>query len=101
MKTEYTKGPWEIRYLSGIDMEIVSNEGSICKFNGYSHSIELMNENEEKERANAQLIAAAPLLLKALESMSLSMCAHPDCTEGSEFEDMVSTAEEAIKKARG
>lgn len=34
---------------------------------------------------------------KALESITLSMKAHPDCTPGSEFADMVSIAEKALK----
>lgn len=34
---------------------------------------------------------------KALKSITLSMKAHPDCTEGNEFADMVSIAEKALK----
>lgn len=68
METEHTPGPWEIRYGNGIDMQIVSEQGSICRLDGYSHSVELMDENEEKERANARLIAAAPDLLEVCEA---------------------------------
>lgn len=73
MKNLHTPGPWEIRYLSGIDMEITSKEGKICSFNGYSHSSELMEENEEQERANARLIAAAPEMLKTLEEVLIDL----------------------------
>src|SRR5699024_7400870 len=33
-----------------------------------------------------------------LQSLMLSMLAHPDCTEGSEFDDMTSSAQEMIDK---
>jgi hypothetical protein len=36
------------------------------------------------------------ILFEALESITMSMRAHPDCTEGSEFDDMVSIAQEAM-----
>lgn len=55
---------------------------------------------------DANLIAAAPDLLVALQeakqlicSLKLSMLAHPDCTEGSEFDDYTSTAQEFEDKA--
>ena len=52
--------------------------------------------------ANARLIAAAPELLYRLNSLVLSVKAHPDYIfgeEGDEWHDIVSLAEEAIKKA--
>jgi hypothetical protein len=93
MKTEHTPGPWKAM----MDKNGIVH---ICPNAIYEHNICEVIESPTS-LSNARLIAAAPLLLKALESMSLSMRAHPDYTEGSEFEDMVSTAEDAIKKARG
>lgn len=52
--------------------------------------------------ANAKLIAAAPELLYRLNSLVLSVKAHPDYQfgeEGDEWHDIVSLAEETIKKA--
>lgn len=97
---EHTSGPWSIRYLSGIDMEIVSENGKICHFSGLSHSVELMNEHESEEKANANLVAAAPDLLSALEE------ALPGIEElNGEFQEgwdsTIEKIEAAIKKARG
>jgi len=90
-KVSHTPGPWKIRYGSGIDMKIMSEHGKICEFRGYSHSVELMDENEEEERANAKLVAAAPELLEALK-MCLPVV--------SEFSSKAYfAAKEAIKKA--
>lgn len=37
-------------------------------------------------------------LAETLRRVSLSMKAHPDCEEGSEFGDYVSTSEEVLEK---
>lgn len=52
---------------------------------------------------NANLIAAAPELLRVVQSMQLSMMAHPDYQSGrnQEFVDYVDIAEDVIKKALG
>tara|TARA_R110000796_G_C14278115_1_gene402244 strand:+ start:152 stop:442 length:291 start_codon:yes stop_codon:yes gene_type:complete len=39
-------------------------------------------------------------LLEALVSIKRSMHSHPDCEDGSEFSDMVSIANQAIKNAK-
>lgn len=57
----------------------------------------------EVSKANAQLIAAAPELLRVVQAMQLSMMAHPDYQYGrnQEFVDYVDIAEDVIKKALG
>lgn len=63
----HTPGPWEIRYPSGIDMDIIPKEGpKICFFRGYSHSVELMDEYQDKEVANANLVSHSPDMLRTL-----------------------------------
>ena len=63
---KFTKGPWSIsRYAS---THVVANERGICSAGNYSDNMSeeaLLVENE----ANAQLIATAPKLYEALESM--------------------------------
>lgn len=61
----------------------------------------LNNRESDEQKYNALLISKAPELLEMLnESMGvirrlkLSMPAHPDCTEGSEFDDYTSLAQE-------
>jgi hypothetical protein len=39
-------------------------------------------------------------LVEVIELLKMSMRVHPDCTEGSEFEDFVSIAEDVIKKSK-
>lgn len=55
----------------------------------------------QEAKANALLISKAPEMLEMLEKAKTelsriknSMRAHPDCTEGSEFDDYTSSAEE-------
>jgi hypothetical protein len=59
--------------------------------------------NFEQVKANARLISAAPRLLKVLQSIQLSLKAHPDYVSGEnqEFVDYVSIAEDVINKALG
>ena len=60
------------------------------------------NNNVEELRFNAKLIAAAPDLLHRLNSIVLSVKAHPDYVngkEGDEWHDIVELAEQTIKKA--
>ena len=55
----------------------------------------------EEMKANALLISKAPEMLEMLQKAKVelsrikgSMMAHPDCTEGSEFDDYTDSAEE-------
>lgn len=60
-----------------------------------------MSKDKEME-ANAKLIAAAPTLLYRLNSLILSVKAHPDYVfgeDGDEWHDLISLSEEAINKA--
>jgi len=84
-----------------------TNTKNVC--NVYGH-------NDENIRMNAELIADAfnvanetnklpselreerDELKKRMQSLVLSMSAHPDCTEGSEFDDLSSLAQELINK---
>lgn len=40
-------------------------------------------------------------LLRSIRSMRLSMGAHPDCQEGSEFEDFIESADSVYERATG
>ena len=73
MEKKFTKGEWKIEHT-----------------------------DHKKCYANAKLIAAAPELLYRLNSLVLSVKAHPDYIfgeEGDEWHDIVSLAEETINKA--
>lgn len=51
-----------------------------------------LNKHELKEQRDE--------LLKRLQSLVLSMSGHPDCTKGSEFDDLSSLAQELINKIK-
>jgi len=119
-----TPGPWE-KLISKNDDIIVRAKRlypnrDLYELNiktGHIYDDDCGNKNccNVAEHANAQLIASAPDLLEALQvakdticSLKLSMNVHPDCTEGSEFDDYTSTAQEVedqiemvLKKALG
>lgn len=99
-----TPGPWsvEVASLNGIEVT-TEHEITVC---------DIIADNEDDlltyvEWNNARLIAAAPNLLDALQeatqlicSLKLSMMAHPDCTDCSEFDDYTSSAQEFEDKAQ-
>ena len=98
MKTEFTKGEWEL------DRDFIYTELSevICDIDPIGVSTKVFTRSKEEAIANAKLIAAAPELLARLNSLVLSVKAHPDYQfgeEGDEWHDIVSLAEEVIKKA--
>lgn len=99
-----TPGPWSVEAASSNSLEVVTeHEVKIC---------DIIADNDEDlltelEWDNAYLIASAPDLLEALLkakqlicSLKLSMLAHPDCTEGSEFDDYTSSAQEFEDEAQ-
>ena len=96
MKTKFTKGRWLIdgtRDTVCIDIWCNDEVIATCWDD---------NNNVEELRFNAKLIAAAPDLLHRLNSIVLSVKAHPDYVNGEggdEWHDIVELAEQTIKKA--
>jgi len=100
METKFTKGKWKL------DRDFIYTELSevICDIDPIGVSTKVFTRSKEEAIANAKLIAAAPELLTRLNSLVLSVKAHPDYQfgeEGDEWHDMVSMAENVIKKATG
>jgi hypothetical protein len=108
--TTFTPGPWKIAYSDGSGPEYItaSNQSiatlrwgcSCCK-----DTPDSFDDMSEEEQANARLIAAAPELLQALESL-YEHCAmvHKHWGEGSnqrQADEAIKAAQAAIKKARG
>jgi hypothetical protein len=105
-----TKGEWEVYpaiVQSSTNFSVsVNKEGLICvgvpdkESKDGNTAVSLCGNGNLKEvQYNAKLIAAAPKLLKALISCVMSMQAHPDNEENSEFEGFVNNGWEAINKA--
>jgi len=88
MKSNHTEGKWEVSKSIKGDIMIVSVNGEIRT------PIALV-----LDEVNSKLIASAPELLSALDSLSTSVYLHPDCVENSEFGDFNSNAIKAINKA--
>jgi hypothetical protein len=110
MKT-HTPGPWKIAYSDGSGPEYItaSNQSiatlrwgcSCCK-----DTPDSFDDMSEEEQANAQLIAAAPELLEALEIVAASLDEAISLTdEGKAFNQRwqreYSQARAAIAKAKG
>lgn len=96
------KPNWEVVEHSWSDTSIICGDKTICTMSIYDEATEdTQDELEDEVSRNFKLIASAPKLLDALQdaiklicSLKLSMLAHPDCTEGSEFDDYTSSAQE-------
>ena len=91
MEKKFSQGKW-----TNCGANSVSCDGKLI---AHACSADVRYEQSE---ANAKLIAAAPELLYRLNSLVLSVKAHPDYIfgeEGDEWHDIVSLAEETIKKA--
>lgn len=58
------------------------------------------NTANECDLMPSELLGQRDDLIKRLQSLVLSMAAHPDCTEGSEFDDLSSLAQELINKIK-
>lgn len=101
MGAKFTKGKWEAlitdKHRQLVD--IASEKGVIAR--SFYGDIEPIVTEQEAE-SNAKLIAAAPDLFKALNSIVLSVKSHPDYVFGKdedEWHDIISISEKAIKKA--
>ena len=93
MNRQHTKGPWQFGS---------SNDDSVYKRNiggsdGYHVAVASSREDDEVD-ANARLIAAAPDLLEALQSIVDMDVAYQ---RGPKVEDAVEVARAAIAKATG
>lgn len=97
-----TKGKWEVKHSELQDAYNIIGTRlggkykiARCKYLG--------DYDKRETKINAQLIASAPELLKALYGIYLSVKAHPDYvfSKSQEFIDYVESAEEAINKALG
>ena len=93
MEKKFTEGKWiDLGYCVAID--VADGISNICEMRDWV--------GDEEMCANAKLIAAAPDLLNRLNSIVLSVKAHPDYVngqEGDEWHDIVELAEQTIKKA--
>ena len=96
MEKKFTEGEWVIdKQRDTVCIDILCNNEVVATcWDDYDCVDQL--------RANAKLIAAAPDLLNRLNSIVLSVKAHPDYVngqEGDEWHDIVELAEQTIKKA--
>ena len=96
MKKKFTEGKWVIdKKRDTVCIDVLCNDEVVATcWDDYDCVDQL--------RANAKLIAAAPDLLHRLNSIVLSVKAHPDYVngqEGDEWHDIVELAEQTIKKA--
>jgi len=61
--SKHTKGPWKIEVNNAADFQVVTEKYDVCIVG---------NENDDYNKANAHLIAAAPEMLEALEKIAIS-----------------------------
>jgi hypothetical protein len=97
-EVKFTPGPhYAVEYAGRIEMQSIDDYGP-----GYD-LLDADDVGEEVMQANGTLYASATDLLGALESLTLSVKAHPDYTgqENDEWTDLVNIAEKAIKRAKG
>lgn len=62
MQTKHTSGPWKVLH----NYNVMKDNRSIANCGGYTVNTEDWQEVDEENKANAQLIAAAPVMLAAL-----------------------------------
>lgn len=102
MEAKHTPGPWNLKNPTA--KYAAYNNLWFCIIESEDRRIiqKIYGRSKEEAEANAKLIAAAPDLLNNLESLILSIMAHPDYAsgeEGDEWHDLIEIAEETIKKA--
>ena len=102
MERKFTEGEWVVEG-DLICLGFNPSDAVVCDINPYlDEYISVFEYSEQEARANAKLIASAPDLLNRLNSIVLSVKAHPDYVngeEGDEWHDIVELAEQTIKKA--
>lgn len=99
MKTNinHTKGPWKIEINDG-ELEIWSQNTFIA---GVTHDLYFTTEKSGQHAANAALIAAAPEMLEALESIYKKLCSEKFQYLQDDFENELLSIEKCFEKARG
>lgn len=95
--SEFTPGPWRQGdvvelLLNRKCREIISDNGNIGLVYGVT---------DQENIANANLIAAAPELYEALDTLSLVVGLTPIAGNKAALQEAVDVARAAIKKARG
>jgi len=96
-ETKHTPGPWTATpsYINLGEWEIYGNEDG----DNAQHIGSIEAEGTEQAEANARLIAAAPDLLEACESMLGFLSA--DTLDLRDYEQMESEVKRVIAKAKG
>lgn len=95
--SEFTKGPWSQK--ESYDIEIWSDNELVCNIPTWDPDNTGYNVCNEVA-ANANLIAAAPDMLEALEELTAMVERQPDFNDDGDGL-MLSRCHKAIKKAKG
>ncbi|MCT4330939.1 hypothetical protein HZP13_14565 [Elizabethkingia anophelis] len=107
MKTKYVKVPVSERLpeKEGYCSVIFKDSDTI---RDYYHGKNVLSENfwknnieywlEEKEDHSEEMLSLLEKSRKMIQSLKLSMLVHPDCEEGSEFDDYTTSAQETEDK---
>lgn len=105
MEFQGTKGKWEVKdnYVFSEDNKSIA----VCQQMSFKYDKRVRRINDTEYSYNAKLIASAPEMFeilkesqKTIQSLIMSMSAHPDCEEDSEFADYVSLAYEQETKIK-
>lgn len=94
---KHTPGPWKVE-------KYPYDKIFICRKRGFKNSViaEIGNNFEnENNKANAALIAAAPEMLEALMKIYTKLCSEQFQYLQNDFENELINIEKAIQKARG
>lgn len=94
--SKHTPGPWRVEQSTRTDQRIVAGNRWIATAS--NHDFHPTQEENERTKANARLIAAAPNLL--LHLARLVECLSAAADDGA-YDEQISAALEAIAKATG